>query len=731
MRLALLLCAFALTACGSMEELHALDGVLAQRANEPSPDAWRPVSELKPTAGDGTPVWYRVEVPSMPVPDPALHIGGALFADTAFIGERRVELKGVHILPLENAAQPLTLRSSGWGALSPPHFTAGSEAKLWSWTLARALPPFVVGMMMVLAGLLLLTSGLRSGAERAYRGLGLFLLSLGVITVTNTPLRHLLPLRGETILYAHELATTLYPVGFVDFVLGLFGDGPRGVLRKGLRVFAAYAVVAWALHFSGLVHLVTGRAPVAIFIVVFVVQAIALAFRRARAQDASARLFLAGLAALLIVSFPDILDGAGLVEFGFDTVPYAVLLFGVSMVAVLERQHAKAREDLAAQVAALEERNREINSLNTELRHQIAERSKQIGDALQGGAPVSVSAPLETGDVIDGRYRVMDKLGRGGMGTVHLVERLTDRRQFALKIMSGSVDAVAGARFAREAEIAARVADEHLVRVVDVGGAGTGRLYIVMEFIDGRSLEDHRAKFGDVAWALPFLGQILRGVQALHAAGVVHRDLKPANVLLAKQRDGRLLAKISDFGISRLGQAEEVSRSAETIDRQLPKAPVASTLEGEKAPARRTAETIDSPGQVDEAAFGATLSSSPDLGSTLASATPAPRVPGNQLTGMHAIIGTPAYMAPELAKGARNASPASDVFALGLIAYELFTGQSPWPREPFFLALAGQPLGPIAPLPASVPENVATLVKRCLAESPADRPTAEAFLSAL
>jgi serine/threonine-protein kinase len=98
---------------------------------------------------------------------------------------------------------------------------------------------------------------------------------------------------------------------------------------------------------------------------------------------------------------------------------------------------------------------------------------------------------------------------------------------------------------------------------------------------------------------------------------------------------------------------------------------------------------------------------------------------------MGAIIGTPAYMAPELARGARNARPASDMFALGLIAYELLSGREAWAREPFFTALSGQPLGPVAALPGAVPKDVAAVVLRCLAESPAERPTAPEFLAAL
>jgi eukaryotic-like serine/threonine-protein kinase len=255
---------------------------------------------------------------------------------------------------------------------------------------------------------------------------------------------------------------------------------------------------------------------------------------------------------------------------------------------------------------------------------------------------------------------------------VYGVTRLSAGRGFALKVMSGSVSAEAGARFAREAEIAARIDDPHLVKVVDVSGAASGRLYLVMELIDGGSLEEQRGRFGDVPWALQVLGGMARGLRALHAAGVVHRDLKPANVLLTTGRDQ--LVKISDFGISRLDDEEPPPEREEPLG-----------LDSTHVPAR--------------------------------------------LTRTGALMGTPAYMSPELASGHR-AGPEADLFAFGLVAYELLTGGAAFREPPVFSAMAGRRLAPVAPLPAQVPAPIAALVLQCLAEASSARPTAQDFIDA-
>src|SRR5205085_1673252 len=148
------------------------------------------------------------------------------------------------------------------------------------------------------------------------------------------------------------------------------------------------------------------------------------------------------------------------------------------------------------------------------------------------------------GEVFDGRYRILSALGRGGMGVVYEVERVPDGRRLALKVVRHELTGRAAARFAREAEIGARVHHANLVSIVDVGIAAGSTPFLVMELLRGGSMEEQRARFGDVAWALPFVGQIASGLAALHAHQIVHRDLKPANVLLvAASGDDEAVAK--------------------------------------------------------------------------------------------------------------------------------------------------------------------------------------------
>ena len=321
------------------------------------------------------------------------------------------------------------------------------------------------------------------------------------------------------------------------------------------------------------------------------------------------------------------------------------------------------------------ERTRAEVVLKNEISHQVAERSRDLGVVLARSDVAFDARRLVPGERFDARYRIVQSLGAGGMGTVYEVERMTDGQQLALKAILGEVSGASAARFAREAEIGARLHHPNLVSIVDVG-VSAGVPFLVMELMHGGSLEAQRARFGDPAWALPVLRQITHGVRALHEAGIVHRDLKPANVLLV--RDGEpVVAKISDFGISRFGAEHE-----SLVD------PNAATI-GER---------------------------------------PSPR---GQLTGTGVVMGTPLYMAPEAARGERGGAP-TDVFALGLIAYEMLTGRAPFVVPAAILATSGQLL-PSAPAieDPRIPPALCALLRECLAAEASARPTIQRLATQL
>ena len=189
---------------------------------------------------------------------------------------------------------------------------------------------------------------------------------------------------------------------------------------------------------------------------------------------------------------------------------------------------------------------RVVDHTAAELKRQIAARSQDVGDAL-AKLVQQPREPIEPGQLIDGRYRIERWLGSGGVGAIHEVTRLSDGGRFALKTLAGTVEPAAMARFAREAEVSARLNHPNLVPICDFG-VTDGRLFIVMELVDGGSLEDQRARFGRLAWAVRPLHQLAAGLAAMHAAGIVHRDLKPANILLTTAG----VVKIADFGLASL-----------------------------------------------------------------------------------------------------------------------------------------------------------------------------------
>jgi len=167
-----------------------------------------------------------------------------------------------------------------------------------------------------------------------------------------------------------------------------------------------------------------------------------------------------------------------------------------------------------------------------------------------------VLAPdLHAGDVIDGKYRIVAPIGRGGMGVVYSAQRLSLGDAVALKLLLPTDHAeMSRARFLREAKAAARIRHPSVVQVFDYGDPEGGAPYIVMELLEGPTLSEELRRTGPfpVDRALSILADVCAAVEAGHRRGVVHRDLKPSNVMLARTDDGGEVVKVLDFGIASL-----------------------------------------------------------------------------------------------------------------------------------------------------------------------------------
>jgi predicted Ser/Thr protein kinase len=369
-------------------------------------------------------------------------------------------------------------------------------------------------------------------------------------------------------------------------------------------------------------------------------------------------------AVLLAPEFGRVL-GQGDPTGGLALVVPALAMFAVCQAALLGRAHVQSLQmteslnaELESRVDQLEARQTEIDRLNTELRRQIAERSRELSAALARlGEIDDRGVKLRVGDVIEGRYRVLAMLGEGGMGTVYEVERIADAKRCALKVMQRARTGAALARFAREAQLAARISHRNLVSILDVDVTTSGTLFLVMELVDGGTLEDLRDRYGDVPRMMPVLRDVAEGMMALHRNGVIHRDLKPGNILIDKGGT----AKIADFGVATVG---------------------------------------------------------PDLERTQ-----------HALTGTGSVLGTPHYMAPELTRGPSAVSAAVDVFAFGVMAYEVLGGVAPFKVPPVLDVMSGRSLPKPATL-AIASAAIADVIERALSAEPSLRPTAEEVATA-
>jgi eukaryotic-like serine/threonine-protein kinase len=222
------------------------------------------------------------------------------------------------------------------------------------------------------------------------------------------------------------------------------------------------------------------------------------------------------------------------------------------------------------------------------------------------------------GSVVDGRYRIDQRIGEGGMGVVYKAMHTALNKVIALKVLRGEMakDAEVVQRFMQEAQSATSIGHENIIDISDFGRLKDGTVYFVMEYLNGTALSGLIKRGGSipVREAVSILKQIASALGAAHTRGIVHRDLKPDNIYLIKRGELEHFAKVLDFGIAKVGGAS------------------------------------------------------------------------NKITRTGMVFGTPHYMSPEQAAG-QSVDARTDIYALGVIMYEMFTGRVPFDADTFMAVL--------------------------------------------
>jgi serine/threonine protein kinase len=185
-----------------------------------------------------------------------------------------------------------------------------------------------------------------------------------------------------------------------------------------------------------------------------------------------------------------------------------------------------------------------------------------------GPAAPGTEDPL-LGRVLSERYRILRKLGEGGMGVVYLAEHVVIEKKLALKVLFPDLTRRADLiqRFMQEAKSASRIGHENVIDITDFGQSPEGYVFIAMEYLSGQDLGQVLKASGLLSWqrAQPIVVQIVKALRAAHERGIIHRDMKPENIFVTPRDDGREFVKVLDFGIAKvMGLDEDVPRLTRT-----------------------------------------------------------------------------------------------------------------------------------------------------------------------
>ena len=376
------------------------------------------------------------------------------------------------------------------------------------------------------------------------------------------------------------------------------------------------------------------------------------------------------------------------------------------------------------------------------------------------------------GEILDDKYRLERLLGKGGMGAVYLATHLGTERYVALKLIAPQFmrNEEFVERFKREARAAGRLRHPNVVDVTDFGFSGSDAnrvAYLVMEYLDGCTLSDVLAEENRLPlyWVVDILEQVCSAVHEAHQQGIVHRDLKPDNIWLEPNGLGGYRVKVLDFGIAKLAEAsapeaELIPRSISVIEDAptlIPASPFAAAARGEivqgssaaAAPARvedlDAATLIQTQAAADEDGRATQLMPERDQNTRYFSearqtvaGSPVTMAPDSTaaatgLTRVGSILGTPLYMSPEQCRG-EHLDARSDIYSLGIIAYQMLTGAPPFTGETTSVITAHKEVRPtpVREINRKLPKRVSRVVMSALEKDPSARPqTAMAFASAM